>query len=77
MYFEDIKMGMTAQIQPAVIEKEKMIEFARTYDPIPLHTDEEFASKTHFGELIAPGVMSFMYRTAIGSIHNFKSTKFF
>ena len=60
MYFEDIKMGMTAQIQPAVIEKEKMIEFARTYDPIPLHTDEEYAKASPFGALIAPGVMSFM-----------------
>ena len=60
MYFEDIKMGMTVQIQPAVIEKEKMMEFARTYDPIPLHTDEEYAKASPFGALIAPGVMSFM-----------------
>ena len=36
------------------------MEFARVYDPIPLHTDEEYAKTTHFGGLIAPGVMSFM-----------------
>lgn len=60
MYFEDIKIGMTLDIAPAVIEKEKMLSFARTYDPIPLHTDEEYAKGTHFGQLIAPGVMSFM-----------------
>ena len=60
MYFEDIRLGMTVQIAPAVIEKEKMMAFARTYDPIPLHTDEEYAKASPFGALIAPGVMSFM-----------------
>ena len=60
MYFDDIKLGMTVEIAPAVIEKEKMLAFAKTYDNIPLHTDEEYAKKTPFGKLIAPGVMSFM-----------------
>ena len=60
MYFEDIRLGMTVEIAPAVIEKEKMLAFARDYDPIPLHTDEEYAKTTPFGKLIAPGVMSFM-----------------
>ena len=60
MYFEEIKIGMTVQIEPAVIEKEKMLDFARLYDNIPLHTDEEYAKTTVFGALIAPGVMSFM-----------------
>lgn len=60
MFFDDIKLGMTADIAPAVIEKEKMLDFARLYDNIPLHTDEEYAKTTPFGGLIAPGVMSFM-----------------
>lgn len=60
MYFNDLKIGMTVEIPPAVIEKEKMLEFARTYDNIPLHTDEEYAKASFFGQLIAPGVMSFM-----------------
>jgi len=60
MYFDDIKIGMTADIAPVVIEREKMLEFARLYDNIPLHTDEEYAKNTPFGKLIAPGVMSFM-----------------
>ncbi len=60
MYFNDLKIGMTAEIPPVVIEKEKMIAFARDYDNIPLHTDEEYAKSTPFGALIAPGVMSFM-----------------
>lgn len=60
MYFDDIELGMKISIAPAVIEKERMIEFARLYDNIPLHTDEEYAKSTPFGALIAPGVMSFM-----------------
>ena len=60
MYFEDLKIGMTVQTAPAVIKKEKMMAFAYDYDNIPLHTDEEYAKRTPFGGLIAPGVMSFM-----------------
>lgn len=60
MYFDELKIGMTRQIPPAVIDKEKMLSFAREYDNIPLHTDEEYAKTTPFGKLIAPGVMSFM-----------------
>ena len=60
MYFDELKLGMTVDIAPTVIEKEKMLAFARDYDNIPLHTDEEYAKNTPFGKLIAPGVMSFM-----------------
>lgn len=60
MYFEDIKIGTEIEIAPAVIKKDKMVAFALDYDNIPLHTDEEYAKKTMFGKLIAPGVMSFM-----------------
>ena len=60
MVFNDLKIGMTVDIPPAVIEKEKMMDFARLYDNIPIHTDEEYAKKSPFGALIAPGVMSFM-----------------
>ena len=60
MYFEELKIGMTRGFAPAVIEKEKMLAFAKDYDPIPLHTDEAYAKASVFGQLIAPGVMSFM-----------------
>ena len=60
MYFDDLKLGMSVDTAPAQIEKEKMMAFARDYDNNPLHTDEEYAKSTPFGQLIAPGVMSFM-----------------
>ena len=60
MYFNELKVGMTVEIESVTIEKQKMIDFALSYDNIPLHTDEEYALSTPFGRLIAPGVMSFM-----------------
>ena len=60
MYLDDLKMNTEIDIPEAVIDKEQMLEFARLYDPIPLHCDEEYAKTTKFGKLIAPGVMSFM-----------------
>jgi len=60
LYFEDIRLNMTRETSRIRIEKEKMLAFARDYDPIPLHTDEAYAKSTRFGELIAPGVMAFM-----------------
>lgn len=51
---------MLVEIASAVIEKQKMMEFAYAYDNNPLHTDEEYAKASPFGRLIAPGVMSFM-----------------
>ena len=60
MYFNEMKEGMSVDIAPVVIEREKMLDFAKNYDNVPLHTDEEYAKKTPFGQIIAPGVMSFM-----------------
>ena len=60
MYFDELKIGMAVDTPPAIIHKDKMLAFAKDYDPIPLHTDEEYAKTTIFGGLIAPGVMSFM-----------------
>ncbi len=60
MYFNELKLGMSVDIEPTTIDKHKMVDFALDYDNIPLHTDEEYAKKTPFGKLIAPGVMSFM-----------------
>ena len=60
MYFDDFTLHETFSVRPALIERQAMMDFARIYDNIPLHTNEEYAKTTHFGGLIAPGVMSFM-----------------
>lgn len=60
MYFDEFTLGMKKELEPAVIDKNDMLDFAIKYDNVPLHTDEEYAKNTHFGRIIAPGVMSFM-----------------
>ena len=60
MYFDELEIGMTRDIEPVTMKKDRMIAFAKEYDNIPLHTDEEYAKNTPFGQLIAPGVMSFL-----------------
>lgn len=60
MYYEDFQLGTVFPVAPIIIEKERMLAFAKEYDPLPIHTDEAYARSTHFGDLIAPGVMTFM-----------------
>ncbi len=51
MFFDDLQIGMTVKTAPAVIEKDKMLAFARDYDNIPLHTDEAYAESTPFRKI--------------------------
>lgn len=60
MYFDELEIGLEKDLAPTVIKKDKMMAFAYDYDNIPLHTDEAYAKSTHFGDLIAPGIMSYM-----------------
>jgi 3-hydroxybutyryl-CoA dehydratase len=60
LYFEEFEIGQRFPLERVVIKKENMLAFAKEYDPLPLHIDENYAAKTQFGALIAPGVMSFM-----------------
>ena len=48
MYFDDIRLHTQITIPPIVIEKQKMLDFARLYDNIPLHMDEVYAQTTPF-----------------------------
>ena len=60
MYLEDIKPGSELTVENIVIRKEEMLDFARKYDPVKIHTDEDFAKLSRFGDLIAPGMLSFL-----------------
>ena len=60
MYLDDISLDYEFTTEPVTIDRDKMIAFAKEYDPIPLHYDEEYAKTTRYGRIIAPGVMSFM-----------------
>lgn len=60
MYLDDMTVGTSFEVGPVTIDKDKMVAFSLEYDPFRVHHDEEFAAKSRYGRLIAPGVMTFM-----------------
>jgi acyl dehydratase len=55
-YFEDFTVGQVFKPSGHVkVEKDEIIAFARKFDPQPFHLDEQAASKSIFGQLVASG----------------------
>ena len=54
-YFEDIDAGETHDLGSYTADRAELIEFARRYDPQPIHVDPDAAAQTLFGGLIASG----------------------
>ena len=55
LYWEDFKVGETAPMGEACVEREEVIEFATRFDPQPFHIDEQAAQASMYGGLIASG----------------------
>jgi acyl dehydratase len=54
-YWEDIKEGEAVELGSRTLDKERMVAFAREFDPQPFHTDEKAAEASIWGGLIASG----------------------
>jgi acyl dehydratase len=54
-YFEDFTEGETVELGAFSFTAEEIVEFARKYDPQPMHTDADAARASIFGGLIASG----------------------
>jgi acyl dehydratase len=54
-YFEDYPPGAVFTAGAMPVTAAEILEFARKYDPQPMHTDPEAAAKGRFGGLIASG----------------------
>lgn len=59
LYFEELEIGSRSTAGPYVLAKDEIIRFAKQYDPIPRHIDEEAAAKSVFGGLTASGSNTF------------------
>ena len=60
MYLDDVQLNAQIDLPPVVLSKDEIVEFARKYDPLPMHYDEEYAKTTHFGGLFSPGILSML-----------------
>ena len=54
-YWEDIKAGDVVELGSHTMDKERMVAFAREFDPQPFHIDEKAAEASIYGGLIASG----------------------
>jgi acyl dehydratase len=59
LYFEDAKIGLTCKAGPYLVPKNEIIQFAKQYDPVPRHLDEESAARSIFGGLTASSAHTF------------------
>jgi acyl dehydratase len=65
LYVDDLHEGQVIQLGSRRIEQDEMIEFARQWDPQPIHVDPEAAAQSHFGGLIASGWQSLLLTTRV------------
>jgi acyl dehydratase len=54
-HFEDYPVGAVYTGGPVAISEQEILDFARRYDPQPMHVDKEAAERGAFGGLIASG----------------------
>lgn len=55
-YFEDYQPGAVYEYGHVRVTGEDILDFARRWDPQPIHTDPAFAARGPFGGLIASGL---------------------
>ncbi len=57
MYFEDYKVGQVFddEIEDISFREEEIIEYAKKFDPRPIHIDKKAAAESRFGRIIASG----------------------
>ena len=55
LYLDDLKPGMVLPLGSVRVTREEILEFARRYDPQPIHLDEEAARASIYGGLISSG----------------------
>ena len=46
LYFEELEIGTRSAAGPYLVPKDEIIQFAKQYDPVPRHIDEEAAARS-------------------------------
>ena len=59
LYFEELQIEGRSAAGLYLVTKEGIVRFAKEYDPIPRHVDEEIAARSAFGGLTASGSHTF------------------
>jgi len=67
IYADDLSSGLRAELGTHTLSREEIVEFARRWDPLPIHTDEQAAAEGPFGGLTASGVHTVAVATKLMS----------
>lgn len=59
LFFDDIEIGGTVLTGWITADEAQMIDFARQWDPMPIHVDRAAAAASMFGGITASSVYSF------------------
>ncbi|MBN9459899.1 MAG: MaoC family dehydratase [Burkholderiales bacterium] len=54
-WFEDYRPGAVHELGSIPVDEAEVLEFARRFDPQPIHTDPVLAERSPFGGIIASG----------------------
>lgn len=54
-YFEDYRPGAVYEFGDVTMDEARIIEFAREFDPQPIHVDPDAAARGMYGGIIASG----------------------
>ena len=54
-WFEDYVTGAVHELGTVTVDADEVLEFARRFDPQPIHSDPGFAARGPFGGIIASG----------------------
>jgi acyl dehydratase len=65
MYYDDIEVGTTVRVGSYRIDADDIMSYARRWDPLPVHVDEQAAKQTTFGGLTASGSHTLAIRTLL------------
>ena len=70
LYAEDLTIGQRFPFRTYLLDEAEIIEFARKYDPLFIHTDPAAAAKGPFNGLIASGLqtLAIYQRLDVGSV---------
>ena len=58
-YFEEFEVGDSREAGPYFVSKDEVIQFAKRYDPRPVHIDEAAAARSVFAGLSASAAHTF------------------
>jgi acyl dehydratase len=50
LYSEELEIGTRGAAGPYLVSKDEIIQFAKQYDPIPRHIDEQAAARSMLGD---------------------------